>query len=101
MWFSQAARRVKRTGSGPSLSIVNPLDVLRQRLLLEIARRRMRQTQNQIQANRDILESIGKREVNLSQQRSLDQDDIDDLDTDLLISSTEDKTGHASSDNNR
>nr|P82373.1 RecName: Full=Diuretic hormone class 1; AltName: Full=DH(46); AltName: Full=Diuretic hormone class I; AltName: Full=Diuretic peptide; Short=DP [Diploptera punctata] len=46
------------TGTGPSLSIVNPLDVLRQRLLLEIARRRMRQTQNMIQANRDFLESI-------------------------------------------
>ena len=61
----------------------------------------MRQTQNQIQANRDFLESIGKREVNLSQQRNLDQDDTDDLDTDLLIASTEDKSGHASSDNNR
>ncbi|KAJ9589052.1 hypothetical protein L9F63_017646, partial [Diploptera punctata] len=59
---NQANRRVKRTGTGPSLSIVNPLDVLRQRLLLEIARRRMRQTQNMIQANRDFLESIGKRQ---------------------------------------
>nr|P41538.1 RecName: Full=Diuretic hormone; Short=DH; AltName: Full=Diuretic peptide; Short=DP [Periplaneta americana]AAB25411.1 CRF-related diuretic peptide [Periplaneta americana=cockroaches, Peptide, 46 aa] [Periplaneta americana] len=46
------------TGSGPSLSIVNPLDVLRQRLLLEIARRRMRQSQDQIQANREILQTI-------------------------------------------
>ncbi|RZF38402.1 hypothetical protein LSTR_LSTR006528 [Laodelphax striatellus] len=44
-------RRLKRT-NGPSLSIVNPLDVLRQRLLLEIARRRMRQSEDQVIANR-------------------------------------------------
>ncbi|KAG8227637.1 hypothetical protein J437_LFUL008714 [Ladona fulva] len=48
---------------GPSLSIVNPLDVLRQRLLLEIARRRMRQSEDQILANRELLKSIGKREA--------------------------------------
>ncbi|XP_046393930.1 pupal cuticle protein 36 [Ischnura elegans] len=48
---------------GPSLSIVNPLDVLRQRLLLEIARRRMRESEDQIQANRELLKSIGKREA--------------------------------------
>nr|P82707.1 RecName: Full=Diuretic hormone; Short=DH; AltName: Full=Diuretic peptide; Short=DP [Zootermopsis nevadensis] len=46
------------TGAVPSLSIVNPLDVLRQRLLLEIARRRMRQSQDQIQANREMLQTI-------------------------------------------
>nr|CAD7425846.1 unnamed protein product [Timema monikensis] len=63
---SKAARRVKRTG-GPSLSIVNPLDVLRQRLLLEIARRRMRQSEDQILANRELLRSIGKRNANQSQ----------------------------------
>nr|CAD7420285.1 unnamed protein product [Timema poppensis] len=63
---AQAARRVKRTG-GPSLSIVNPLDVLRQRLLLEIARRRMRQSEDQILANRELLRSIGKRNANQSQ----------------------------------
>ncbi|PSN53471.1 hypothetical protein C0J52_09332 [Blattella germanica] len=61
----------------------------------------MRQTQSQIQANRDILESIGKREVNLSQQHNIDQDDADELDADLLIASSEDKSGHNSSANNR
>ncbi|XP_067014533.1 diuretic hormone 44 [Anabrus simplex] len=56
----QASRRVKRTGS-QSLSIVAPLDVLRQRLLLELNRRRMRQSEGQIEANRKLLTSIGKR----------------------------------------
>lgn len=58
-------RRLKRTGLGgsPSLSIVNPLDVLRQRLLLEIARRRMRQSEEKIHSNREWLMSIGKRSV--------------------------------------
>lgn len=57
------SRRAKRTGlgGGPSLSIVNPLDVLRQRLLLEIARRRMSQSKEKINANRERLNSIGKR----------------------------------------
>lgn len=34
--------------SKPSLSIVNPLDVLRQRLLLEMARRQMRENSRQV-----------------------------------------------------
>ncbi|CAG7729126.1 unnamed protein product [Allacma fusca] len=51
----------KRRNAGPSLSIVNPLDVLRQRLLLEIARRRMIKSQNQILANAEILKNIGRR----------------------------------------
>lgn len=34
--------------SKPSLSIVNPLDVLRQRLMLEIARRHMRENTKQV-----------------------------------------------------
>ncbi|XP_063224908.1 diuretic hormone 45 [Bacillus rossius redtenbacheri] len=59
----QAPRRVKRHGGGPSLSIVNPLDVLRQRLLLVLARRRMRQSEEQIQANKELLEKIGKRDA--------------------------------------
>ncbi|KAJ1523398.1 hypothetical protein ONE63_001263 [Megalurothrips usitatus] len=45
-------------GSGQRLSIVNPLDVLRQRLLLEIARRRKASVP---QSNREMLEGIGKR----------------------------------------
>ncbi|KAF4533026.1 hypothetical protein B566_EDAN000718 [Ephemera danica] len=50
-------------GMGPSLSIVNPLDVLRQRLLLEMVRRRMRQNDDQVLANRERLNSVGKRSV--------------------------------------
>ncbi|CAL8072061.1 unnamed protein product [Orchesella dallaii] len=54
-------RKRRNSGMGPSLSIVNPLDVLRQRLLLEIARRKMRQSHNQIIANEEILRKIGRR----------------------------------------
>ncbi|KDR14744.1 uncharacterized protein LOC110834220 isoform X2 [Zootermopsis nevadensis] len=91
---SQAARRMKRTGAVPSLSIVNPLDVLRQRLLLEIARRRMRQSQDQIQANREMLQTIGKRDADQSQQRSSDDDDEDDeMDSEFMVSSTDEKSG--------
>lgn len=104
----QAARRVKRTGTGPSLSIVNPLDVLRQRLLLEIARRRMRQSQDQIQANREILQTIGKREVHHSQLRNIakqddnnDDDDDDDVNSEFAISSTEGKSENANIEKNR
>lgn len=50
-----------KRGEGPQLSIVNPLDVLRQRLLLELARRRMKENQDQIQANAEILKKIGRR----------------------------------------
>ncbi|KAG8185630.1 hypothetical protein JTE90_026090 [Oedothorax gibbosus] len=44
-----------------SLSIVNPLDVLRQRLMLEMARRRMKENQEQIRENAVILKNLGKR----------------------------------------
>ncbi|CAL7943579.1 unnamed protein product [Xylocopa violacea] len=54
--------RTKRIGS---LSIVNSLDVLRQRVLLELARRKALQDQRQIDANRRILETIGKRSLSL------------------------------------
>ncbi|KAH8311451.1 hypothetical protein KR044_006449 [Drosophila immigrans] len=45
----------------PSLSIVNPLDVLRQRLLLEMARRQMKENSRQVELNRAILKNVGKR----------------------------------------
>nr|BAO00945.1 CRF-related diuretic hormone 45 [Nilaparvata lugens] len=63
-------RRLKRT-NGPSLSIVNPLDVLRQRLLLEIARRRMRQSEDQVIANRQWLKTIGKRSLDQQSLREM------------------------------
>jgi hypothetical protein len=52
--------RAKRIGS---LSIVNNLDVLRQKFLLELARRKALQDQRQIDENRRVLDSIGKRSV--------------------------------------
>lgn len=45
----------------PSLSIANSLDVLRQRLMLEIARRQMRENTKQIEINRAHLKNVGKR----------------------------------------
>lgn len=55
----QASGAFTKRGEGPQLSIVNPLDVLRQRLLLEMARRRLKENQHQIQANERFLESLG------------------------------------------
>ncbi|KAI4480912.1 PREDICTED: diuretic hormone 44 [Polistes canadensis] len=52
--------RTKRIGS---LSIVNNLDVLRERILLELARRKAMQDQRQIDANRLMLDKIGKRSL--------------------------------------
>ncbi|XP_033325788.1 corticotropin-releasing diuretic hormone 44 [Megalopta genalis] len=54
--------RTKRIGS---LSIVNNLDVLRQRVLLELARRKAMQDQQQVNANRRLLDVIGKRSLPL------------------------------------
>ncbi|XP_020283317.1 diuretic hormone 44 [Pseudomyrmex gracilis] len=56
--FGLDVMRSKRIGS---LSIVNNLDVLRQRVMLELARMEALQNQRQIDQNRRILEDIGKR----------------------------------------
>ncbi|XP_014203769.1 diuretic hormone 44 [Copidosoma floridanum] len=53
-----ATSRDKRIGS---LSIVNSVDVLRQRVLLELARRQAMEDQRQISENRRLLDSMGKR----------------------------------------
>ncbi|CAM1297953.1 Uncharacterised protein g1979 [Pycnogonum litorale] len=42
-----------------TLSIVNPLEVLRRRLELEMARRRMKANRDQIKANEEILKNLG------------------------------------------
>lgn len=52
--------RNKRLGS---LSIVNSLDVLRERVMLELARRKAEQNQRQIAENRLFLENVGKRSI--------------------------------------
>ncbi|GFR31901.1 CRF domain-containing protein [Trichonephila clavata] len=49
---SQFTKRRK----GPTLSVVNPLEVLRQRLMLDMARRRIHENQQQIVANAQLLE---------------------------------------------
>ncbi|XP_049534283.1 uncharacterized protein LOC125950382 [Anopheles darlingi] len=66
---------LKRTK--PSLSIVNPLDVLRQRIILEMARRQMRENTRQVELNKALLREIGKRSSNFydgSQMASYDPD---------------------------
>ena len=60
--LSRNVARAKRMGlSRNSLSIVNPVDVLRQRVILELQRRKQQQQQHQIDMNRRLLETIGKR----------------------------------------
>ncbi|XP_037964157.2 diuretic hormone 45 isoform X1 [Plutella xylostella] len=61
---SQSARSSERRWKRkmPSLSINNPMEVLRQRLMLEVARKQMREaSQRQAVANRLFLQNVGKR----------------------------------------
>ncbi|XP_054745633.1 uncharacterized protein LOC129250003 [Anastrepha obliqua] len=57
----------------PSLSIVNPLDVLRKRLLLEMARRQMKENTRQVELNRAILKNVGKRMLPAQAQQQQQQ----------------------------
>ena len=52
-----------KRGEGPQLSVVSPLDVLRQRFMLEMARRKIKENKDQIQANAEILKNLGKRSI--------------------------------------
>ena len=52
-----------KRGDGPQLSVVSPLDVLRQQLLYEMARRRMKERQEKIRANEAFIQQVGKRSV--------------------------------------
>ncbi|XP_063547508.1 diuretic hormone 45 isoform X1 [Cydia strobilella] len=55
-------RRSRPKRKMPSLSINNPMEVLRQRLMLEVARKQMREaSQRQAVANRLFLQNVGKR----------------------------------------
>ncbi|XP_073944596.1 corticotropin-releasing diuretic hormone 44 isoform X1 [Choristoneura fumiferana] len=55
-------RRARPKRKMPSLSINNPMEVLRQRLMLEVARKQMREaSQRQAVANRVFLQNVGKR----------------------------------------
>jgi hypothetical protein len=55
-----AGLRGKR--SGASLSIVEPIDVLRNRVLMQMARQRFqKQNENQVIANKMFLQAVGKR----------------------------------------
>jgi hypothetical protein len=56
------SEKIKR-GEGPQLSVVSPLDVLRQQLIYELARRRIKENREKIQVNEQLLKTIGKRSV--------------------------------------
>ncbi|XP_076371533.1 uncharacterized protein LOC143257135 isoform X2 [Tachypleus tridentatus] len=58
-----------KRGNRPSLSIVSPLDILSQRLMFEMARRKMKQSQHQIMANTKLLKNLGKRNTLLTKAR--------------------------------
>lgn len=47
----------------PSLSIVNSLDVLRQKLMYEVARRHVDENQKVLSQNHQILKNLGKRSL--------------------------------------
>ncbi|KAL4132085.1 hypothetical protein QTP88_009300 [Uroleucon formosanum] len=49
--------------SRPSLSIVNSLDVLRQKLMYEVARRHVDENQKVLSQNHQILKNLGKRSL--------------------------------------
>ena len=50
-----------KRAKGPSLSIVNSVDVLRNRYALELLRREAMDKERQISENRKFMESLGKR----------------------------------------
>lgn len=50
-----------KRGEGPQLSVVSPLDVLRQQLMYELARRRIKENRDQIRVNEQFLKNLGKR----------------------------------------
>ena len=56
------SEKIKR-GEGPQLSVVSPLEVLRQQLVYELARRRIKENREKIQINEQLLKTIGKRSV--------------------------------------
>ncbi|XP_035224162.1 uncharacterized protein LOC118196806 [Stegodyphus dumicola] len=62
----------KAKRNGHSLSIVNPIEVLRQRLMLEMARRRMQENEKQIQQNDIILKNLGKRSASFDGGENFD-----------------------------
>lgn len=57
-----------KRGEGPQLSVLSPLDVLRERFMLEMARRRIKENKEQIQANAEILKNLGKRSVQAQEE---------------------------------
>ena len=52
-----------KRGEGPQLSVVSPLDVLRQKLLLEMTRRKLKESMNQVEENAELLKNLGKRSL--------------------------------------
>lgn len=55
---NNAPTNVKR-GESPHLSVVSPLDILRDKLILEIARRKIEQSKSQMKENEDYLKKMG------------------------------------------
>lgn len=61
--IKQSALSKMKRGEGPQLSVVSPLDVLRQQLIYELARKRIKESRDQIQVNEQLLKSLGKRSI--------------------------------------
>ncbi|GBP22984.1 Diuretic hormone 45 [Eumeta japonica] len=70
LWNGMRAGVSRPKRKMPSLSINNPMEVLRQRLLQEVARKQMREaSQRQAAANRLFLKDVGKRAIPLKNRR--------------------------------
>ena len=93
--FDSSGILAKR-GEGPQLSIVNPLDVLRQRLLLELARRRMKENHDQIQANAEILKKIGRRKRSIRSSETIPQQAVRHSAQELIITENRVKSRYLS-----
>lgn len=49
----------QKRGEGPQLSVVSPLDILRDKLMLEMARRKIEQSKYQLKENEELLKKMG------------------------------------------
>lgn len=88
--YSLKQNSLMKRGEGPQLSVVSPLDVLRQQLIYEMARRRQKERQDQIRANDELLKNVGK--------RSVDNADYYREDGRAGVNGGEDRGGHGHSD---
>ena len=70
---SSSSSSLTKRGEGPQLSVVSPLDVLRQQLMYELARRRIKENRDQIRVNEQFLKNLGKRSADPTEEDLMTQ----------------------------